>query len=272
MKISVIVTTYNRPDALKRVVDGLYCQTCLPHEIIIADDGSTHETRDMLESYTRRTDLPLFHVWQEDQGFRAARIRNKAILKSKGEYLILLDGDCLPSPHFISDHQALALHGHFFQGKRVIVNQKLADSFTQEDIRSFLNLVKHTFTNGISNSHHILRIPFFPSYTVKKQSGIRSCNMGLFREDAVAVNGFNHDFTGWGREDSEFVIRLTRYGLKRNENPFRAICFHLWHRENPRTDLNRNDYMLAQAAQSANYFCKNGLDTLTKSDLQPEKE
>ena len=86
--------------------------------------------------------------------------------------------------------------------------------------------------------------------------------MGLFRDDITAVNGFNHDFEGWGREDSEFVVRLFKYGLKRKENPFKAICFHLWHHDNKRNCLEKNDRILKKVMESESFFCKSGLNEL----------
>jgi len=236
-------------------------QTRIPHEIIDADDGSTPETARMLAPYMVRSDVRVLHVWQEDRGFRAAKIRNKAILKSSGEYLLLLDGDCIPERHFVADHLGLAEEGCFFQGKRVLVNQKIAREFDHREL-SFFKRVFHGITAGLSNRHHLVRIPFFPSYKVKKMSGVRSCNMGVFKKDVEAVNGFNHEFTGWGREDSEFVIRLFRYGLRRKENPFKAICYHLWHRENSRNDLKKNDGILENAMASSAFFCESGLNQL----------
>ncbi len=262
MKVSVIVPTYNRPKALKKVLDGLVNQTRLPHEIIIADDGSTQETARVLAPYLAQSDNLVHHVWQKDKGFQAARIRNKAILKSTGEYLLLLDGDCIPERHFVADHLDMAEEGCFFQGKRVLVNQTIVHRFDHRDMESFFKLMCHVMTAGISNSHHVLRIPFFPPYKVEKLSGVRSCNMGLFKKDVEAVNGFNHDFTGWGREDSEFVIRLFRYGLKRKENPFKAICYHLWHPENSRNNLGKNDKILEKAIASKFSFCDSGLNQL----------
>ncbi|MCP3872911.1 MAG: glycosyltransferase [Desulfobacteraceae bacterium] len=264
MKTSVIVTTYNRPGALKRVLDGLLCQTRLPDEIIVADDGSDHSTKTMLTPYLDDAQSKIKHVWQEDKGFRAARSRNLAIKESNGDYLILLDGDCIPEKHFIKDHLDLAQKGCFFQGKRVIVNQFAEKEFDHKTCNSKSELMVHALKNKISNRHHIVRICFFPSYTTKKLSGVRSCNMGLFRDDIWAVNGFNHDFEGWGREDSELVVRLFKYGLKRKENPFRAICFHLWHNENKRNHLEENDRILEQVAQSESFFCHSGLKELDK--------
>lgn len=262
MKISVIITTYNRPDALKKVLDGLLHQTLLPDEIIIADDGSGNSTKVMLQSYLNHSQIRIRHVWQEDKGFRAARIRNKAIFASTGEYLLLLDGDCIPGKYFVRDHMDLAQKGCFFQGKRVLVEKSVEQIFNRTNCNSTARLIIHALKNEISNSHHIIRIPFFPSYKVKKLSGIRSCNMGVFRDDIFAVNGFNHNFEGWGREDSEFVARLYKYGLKRKENPFRAICFHLWHDESTRGSLKRNDKILKETLKLESFSCKSGLNDM----------
>ena len=259
MTISIIVTTYNRPDALKKVLDGLLNQTHLPDEIIIADDGSGDETKQVLIPYLKHKNLQVIHVWQEDKGFRLAEIRNKAILESGSEYLVFLDGDCIPDKYFVEDHLNLAQKGCFFQGKRVIVSQKVSPGFTFRDANSILCLLKY-LVSGISNSHHIIRIPFFPSYTTSKLSGVRGCNMGFFKTDLLSVNGFNQEFKGWGREDSEIVIRMYKYGIKRKENSFRAICYHLWHGENTRESIDQNDQLLDNALKSNSYYCNIGLD------------
>ncbi len=268
MKVSVIVTTYNRPDALKKVILALNSQTRPPDEILVADDGSGPETRNVISSFQHNSGPPLYHVWQEDKGFRLSRIRNRAVLKSRGEYLILLDGDCIPNRFFVADHLDLAEKGYFFQGKRALVNQKLAGGFDFNDTESFVRLICHTLSGYISNAHHIIRIPFFPSSRNRKMSGVRGCNMGFFRQDVEAVNGFNHEFESWGREDSEFVARLFRFGLKRKEHPFRAICYHLWHRENKGTCLEKNEDLLKQALASDAFCCARGLRDL--KDFNPD--
>jgi glycosyltransferase involved in cell wall biosynthesis len=259
MRISVIVTTYNRPDALKKVLDGLLHQTRLPDEIIIADDGSGDETRIMLQTYLKHSQIGVKHVWQKDKGFRLAEIRNKAILQSNSEYLIFLDGDCIPEQHFIEDHLSLAQKGFFFQGKRVIISQNATINFSFHDTNSIWRLLKHAVTSTVSNSHHIIRLPFFPSYTTAKLSGIRGCNMGFFKDDLLSINGFNQEFKGWGREDSEIVVRMYKLGIKRKEHPFRAICYHLWHKENQRHELEQNDQLLGQAMESDSYYCNIGI-------------
>jgi glycosyltransferase involved in cell wall biosynthesis len=263
MKLSVIVTTYNRPDALKKVLEGLYAQTRLPDEILVADDGSGPGTGAMLRAFENRTGPLVVHIWQKDLGFRAALARNKAVVTSSGDYLVFLDGDCIPDRHFVSDHLALAEPGCFFQGKRILVDEKTSEGFDITDCSSFGRLVGHAMAGRLGNAHHVFRIPFVPG--LKKShglSGIRSCNMGVFRADVVAVNGFNHDFEGWGREDSEFAVRLFKHGLVRKEHSFRAICYHLWHPENSRIRLSDNDRLLEAAMVADTSVCRNGLNSL----------
>ena len=259
MKISVIVTTYNRPDALKKVVRGLLSQTKSPHEIIIADDGSSRETQHLINELAAAALCPIIHIRQEDRGFRAAMIRNLAIKKSTGEYIVSLDGDCIPEIHFIEDHLKLAKEGFFFQGKRVLVGKKFSKSFFFKHTQKKINLLLKSIRGEISNIHHTVRMPFFPISETKKLSGIKSCNMGIFKKDLYAVNGFNQDFIGWGREDSELAVRLYNLGLKRRGHPFMAICFHLWHSENDRTRMGINDKLLQEQIDSKITACKNGI-------------
>jgi len=260
VKVSVIVSTYNRPGALVKVLDGLIHQSRLPDDIIIADDGSTKETKQAIEPFLSSTDLRCVHVWHEDTGFRLAKIRNEAIKASQADYLVFIDGDCIPQHNYIQDHLALAKKGCFFQGKRVIVSEKISPAFTYNDTTSVLGLFKDLFSGNISNGHHIVRFPFLPPYKTDRMSGIRGCNMGFYKEDLLAVNGFNQAFKGWGREDSEIVARLYNFGVQRREHPFRAICYHLWHKENSRNAIDKNDRLLENALASNDYFCQSGIN------------
>lgn len=260
MKLSLIITTYNSPEQLEKVLDAVQAQRHLPDEVIIADDGSGGETRERVQTFEGRYPKSVSYMWQEDQGFRAARIRNLAIHQSTGAYIVLLDGDCVPSQHFVEDHLALAERGHFFQGKRVLVSQKRSPTFSCTLANSFKHLAGALIRGDLSHVHHLIRLPAFPARRSRSLDGIKSCNMGFFRDDIVAVNGFNEDFVGWGREDSELVVRFYRYGLWRKDHPFMAQCFHLWHPELDRGSLSTNDHLLKKAMASHEFFCKNGLD------------
>lgn len=257
MKISVIVTTYNRPEALLEVLKGLIQQVQLPNEVVVADDGSTDETRTAVARMKDLCPFSVQHVWQEDRGFRLARIRNKAILASRGSYIVMLDGDCIPDTRFVQDHLSIAEVGHFFQGKRVLVQQKAVGKFTHRSIGRFR--IRNLFARGIENRHHLISVPFFPALRSTQISGIRGCNMGFFREDIFKVNGYNECFIGWGREDSELAVRFYKAGLRRKEHPFKAICYHLWHPEKYRERLTINDTLLQKAIKSDGYRCTNGL-------------
>ncbi|MCP3950848.1 MAG: glycosyltransferase [Desulfobacterales bacterium] len=259
MQISVIMTTYNRPEALERVIDGLQVQTRLPGEVIVADDGSGSETAALIERFSGTSPFPLHHVWHADKGFRAASIRNKAIQKSIGNYILSLDGDCVPERHFIEDHARLAEQGFFYQGRRMLVSRALSSRFTFNRSDTVWKKMKLLVSGQIGNGHHLLRVPWLPPCVSTSLGGVMSCNMGFYRDDLLAVNGFNEDFTGWGREDSELAVRLFNYGIKRKSHPFMAICFHLWHPENDRSHLLDNDDLLATAQDSGDYFCKNGI-------------
>lgn len=262
MNVSVIITTYNRPEALKQVIQGLLGQTRVPDEIVIADDGSSFETGDLVKQLIARAgSCRMVHVWQEDKGFRAARARNLAIKETTGDYIIFLDGDCIPGIHFVEDHLGLAKSGCFFQGKRILVEKKWAKTFVFENTKQTLGLILAGMKNKISHVHHLMRLPFWPISENTKLSGIKSCNMGFFKEDLLAVNGFNQDFTGWGREDSELALRLFNLGLKRRGHPFKAICFHLWHEENDRARMEINDGLLKEQRKSRQIVCKNGMYT-----------
>jgi glycosyltransferase involved in cell wall biosynthesis len=260
LNVSLIITSYNRPEYLKKVLQGVLLQRFIPSEILVADDGSDEETKKVVDEFRGLVACPVLHVWHEDLGFRAAKIRNEAIKRAAGDYVVFLDGDCVPTPQFISDHLALAEEGHFFQGKRMLLSKESSPLFTASRIGDGGYLFRLFLTRGVSNSHHLLRVPLFPALKSRNLKGMRGCNMGFYRKDLIAVNGFNEDFVGWGREDSELAVRLYRYGLTRRTHPFRAVCFHLWHEENARDRLADNEQLLRKAMGSSDYRCKNGIE------------
>lgn len=257
MRLSVIVTTYNSPSFLKKVLDGFLIQTTMPDEVLVADDGSGEDTRRVIEEFEIKASFPVIHVWQEDKGFRAARIRNKAIAKASGDYFILLDGDCVINRHFIGDHALLAEKGCFIQGKRVLVEKGAVLNFDCHQANSFLQLSRMAVTGQIANCHHLVRLPY-SGFKNRKLKGIKSCNMSFFRSDVMAVNGFNEDFEGWGNEDSELAFRFFKYGLFKKVHPFKVVCFHLWHTANKQVS-NGNRQLLTETTASTGYYCRNGL-------------
>lgn len=259
IKVSVVISTYNRPDYLTRVIEGYLSQTRLPDEIIIADDGSRDDTAAMVAALRAAANVPIVHVWHEDRGFRAARIRNKAVARSSGQYIILCDDDCIPAAALVEDHLRYSRQGCFIQGHRVLLGAGISDSFSLED-RSLLRLLDLARKGQANNIKNALRLPLPLVRISQSLRGIRSCNMSFYRNDFIAVNGFNEDFEGWGKEDSELAVRLYKYGLKRKDLKFRACCYHLFHPYYDRDNLERNIGLLEKAQVASGYFCSNGVD------------
>ncbi|NTV97643.1 MAG: glycosyltransferase [Chlorobiaceae bacterium] len=255
---SLVITTYNWPEALDLTLRSVFAQSELPDEIIVADDGSTGHTAELIESHRAKSGISLIHVWQEDRGFRAAASRNRAIAAASGEYIVIVDGDMILHRDFIRDHKKFALEGTFIQGSRVLISQ----ANTSKRLRTRNTKVLWS-EFGIENRIHAIHVSLLAQILAsinKKLHGIRSCNMSFFKEDCVRVNGFNEDFTGWGREDSEFAVRMINSGILRRNLKFSAIAYHLWHEENKRDSLPENDLLLEKALKEMAKFCQNGID------------
>ena len=256
--VSLIITTYNWEKALEQVIKSAFNQSVLPDEMIIADDGSKPSTKELIRGFQKDSPISLIHSWQEDLGFRAAMSRNKAIARASNEYLIIIDGDIVLHPDFIRDHQKHAEKNQFTIGPRVILSEQTSNLIFNQKINSI-----SYFTKGIRNRKNTVRSPILTklfSTQTTSLKGIRSCNMGFLKEDAIKINGFNEDFTGWGREDSEFAVRLFNAGLKRKNIKFNAIGYHLYHPENTRKNLQKNDEILENSISSKIIRCDNGLD------------
>jgi len=257
MRVSVIITTYNRPDALLLVLQSIESQTKLPEEVIIADDGSDDNTEKLITNYQESSSLNIIHSWQEDKGFRAAKSRNKAIAISNFEYIVLVDGDMILHPKFIQDHLDNAEPGYFIQGTRVLLTQNRT---RQALINSSVNF--SFLSKGLRNRKNAIHSNYFAKLLSKKKNyiqGIKTCNMSFYKEDCLNINGFNNDFEGWGREDSEFAVRLLNSGINRKNVRFNMIQFHLWHKEATRDSLGHNDATLHSAIDNHVNWCDNGI-------------
>ena len=257
MRVSLIITTYNRPDALLLVLRSIEGQITLPYEVIIADDGSTNDTKEVITSFQEKSDILVIHSWQEDSGFRVAKSRNKAISKSNGDYIVLVDGDMILHPEFINDHINNAQPSYFVQGSRVLLTQdKTKQALDQQKINFSL------LSNGLQNRKNAIHsnsLTTLFSNTKNTLRGIKSCNLAFFKQDCISVNGFNNEFVGWGREDSEFIMRLLNSGINRKNVRFNAIQFHLWHHENKRDSLEKNEAILQNTINNQIKWCDSGL-------------
>ncbi len=257
MKVSLIITTYNWVSALNAVLESILHQNELPDEVIIADDGSGEETVAFIAEKAKNFPVPLIHSWQEDVGFRLSMSRNKAIAKAKGDYIIMIDGDIVLSPDFIKSHKKAAKPGWFVQGGRVLLNQELSEKIC----RHFF--LPSFFVKGMKNRKNSISSPLLASlfsYERNNDKATRGCNMAFWRQDVIEVNGFNQDFTGWGREDSEFVHRMLNLGKKRLYLKFAGVGFHLYHNENSRASLSENDNILGNTISNKLTRCNNGIE------------
>ncbi|MCH2126223.1 MAG: glycosyltransferase [Pirellulaceae bacterium] len=257
LKISVLVTTHEQPTYLRKVLTGYLDQTRPPDEIIVADDGSGKPTADVVNEFTRRAAFPVIHVWQQHtKVVRLSHLRNLATRASKGDYIIYTDGDCVPTRHFVADHEQLARPGWFTQGKRMWIKESILQDFTGRE--KLLHMLYHATRRKLTKPHYLLHRPgrFLEKLTIE---GVRGCNMAFFRDTVEQVNGHNQDFVGFWRQDSEFALRVMRSGVRRQDALFSAMLFHLEH-EKPLViaDLERNSHLLAKA-RTGPIYTPNGL-------------
>jgi len=233
--ISVIVSTYNWPRALAVVLDSLACQSDLGFEVVVADDGSAPETRALVAIRAANYPVPLRFVWQDDQGFRAAASRNQAVAKSRGDYLLFLDGDCLVLANFVATHRRLARSDWFVVGNRILLSETLTASVLAGGRPVFwytlMEFLKARRRGEINRLLPLVRLPdgCFRLLRPRRWQGAMTCNLAVWRDDFYRVNGFDEDFVGWGHEDAEFVGRLINSGVFRKEGRFAAPVLHLWH-------------------------------------------
>ena len=215
MLISVIVTTYNRPLALERVLQGLSLQTDSDFEVVVADDGSGPQTKDLLARWEKNPKFRLTHAWQEDLGFRLNASRNNGIRHSSGDYIIVLDGDCIPRKTFVAEHRKLAENGWAVAGNRCLFSKRLTDQIEAGAVDvlgwNWTDFLAARVRGDINRLDALIVLPpdmAFRYKTAYKWTRLRGCNMGFFREDACKVNGFDESFTQWGLDDSDFAARL----------------------------------------------------------------
>ena len=266
MRIAVIPATYNRPDMLAALFEGYLAQDYKDFEIIIADDGSGEATREVVKHYQQRAPFRIAHAWQENQGYRAGTIRNKAVAQSKADYLIFTDQDCVPRPDFLSNHQRIAERGWFVAGNRVLLSEGFTNHIlTSSDFihdKSLTQWIYAWMHRDINRIQPLLELPDGPWRKLhpKRWRGAKTCNLGVWRDDYVAVNGMDESYSGWGLEDSDLVIRLIRAGIEHKSGRYACPVFHLWHRESSRSSLEENRLRLDQVLTSAYTRAIKGMD------------
>ena len=273
MTLSLIISTYNWPRALELCLESVMRQSTMPSEILIADDGSGASTREVVEHFAGLSPVPLRHIWHEDRGFRAAAIRNRAIAASQSDYVILVDGDMILQRNFIRDHLGFAKRGYYVSGSRGMISaartQELLDG-------NHPGRALSAWSKGISCRGNAMRNPFAARLyrALAPEHNPRSCNMGIWRDDLIRINGFDEGFEGWGFEDTELGLRLRNSGVRQRRIKFQGIAFHLYHGKAARDNCKINEQRYLESLREHRTRCEKGLDSHlaeTAPDTQPSK-
>ena len=258
MKTSLLISTYNWPEALELVLLSVIKQKVLPNEVIIADDGSSGETLNLIERFKTKFSIPLLHVWHEDEGFRKSIILNKAIAKTNGDYIIQVDGDCILHQNFIKDHLDNRAEHTYLYGARVNIKQSfLKTLFVTKKIHF------NAFSKGINKRTRAIYNVLLGSFSKPHDAfsdKFRGCNTSFLKTDFIAINGYNEDFKGWGREDSELALRFHNNKLKAKRLRYIGIVFHIYHHEKSRDRLTINDEIEQNTINNKLVWTKNGID------------
>ncbi|UZO80487.1 glycosyltransferase family 2 protein [Aquimarina sp. ERC-38] len=255
---SLVTPTYNWPEALELLLLSVKKQSLLPNEVIIADDGSGEATTQLINKIKKDFPVPLHHIWHADIKNRKPAIMNKAIASSTSDYIIEIDGDIIMHRDFIKDHVSMIKKGQFLYGSRVNITETyLKTLFTKKQV-SF-----NFFSKGIKNRGRTIRIPLL-AYLYqpedKRSSKLRGCNMSFWKEDFIAVNGFNESLTGWGIDDSEMIQRLINIGIKGKRLKYKGLVYHIYHKEQDKSHIEVNKIIERETTEQGIIFIEKGID------------
>ncbi len=252
--ITLLISTYNWPNALDLVLKSIFIQSMLPLEIVIADDGSSDETKKVIDKYKKISNIPLIHVWHEDLGFRKSLILNKAIDISSGEYIVQIDGDIILDKNFIKDHYKQRRKGFFVAASRACINPQKSEEILKNGHIQF-----SFFTSGLDTRFNALRVPIICNFIQNKSTSswnVKGCNMAFWKKDFVDINGYYNDFKGWGWEDYELAQRFINNGVRKRRVKWSAIGYHIFHKLNSRgnSDINEKVYRETLTKKLTNRF------------------
>ncbi|SFE71547.1 glycosyltransferase family 2 protein [Thermophagus xiamenensis] len=267
IKATVIFTTYNQPEWLRKVLWGYECQTEKNFEIVIADDGSGEETQKVIDHFKSNSLLNIQHVWHPDDGYQKCTILNKAIIASQSEYLIFTDGDCIPRKDFVEVHLKYAESGYFLSGGTLRLPLSLSKKITRQDVieERVFNL-KWLYTHGLPRtfkSTKLFNISWYSSllnrFTPTKASW-NGHNSSGWKADIVAINGFNETML-YGGQDRELGERLINYGIKSKQIRYSAVCVHLEHGRPYKTkeSIQRNKAIRAEVRRKNRFWMDDGI-------------
>lgn len=258
MKTALLISTYNWNDALILVLNSLKIQTVLPTEVLIADDGSRSETKELIEKFESESSIPIKHIWHEDLGFRKSKILNKSIANTNCEYIIQIDGDCIMHPKFIEDHLSFVSENKYLYGTRAGIKKESLSYIFKNNIYMF-----NFFSKDISKRSRAIHCLFLAKNNkphINYSTQFRGCNVSFWRKDFIEVNGYNEDFEGWGREDSDLVIRMNNKGVLAQRLRYVGIVYHIYHKDNSRDNFLKNDAIQNETIKNKLIRCEKGVD------------
>lgn len=263
---TLIVSTYEMPRHLELVCAALERQSARNFEVIVCDDGSGEETRQIIEGFKARARFDVIHLWQENRGFRKCRILNQGLRRARGQTLIFLDGDCVPHRHFIRDHVEQQEPGTYLAGRRVELGRSISEWLTPERVRAGffdhprLKLAWSVWQGDSENFQRSFRVPFPALRSVlgmDRVDDLKGCNYSVSRDALEALNGFDEEYEGYGREDTDVELRLQNLGLRIKSLKGLALQFHVWH---PRREFTpANDDRLDEVRRTGRVRCERGL-------------
>lgn len=257
MTVALLITTYNWPEALELVLQSVLNQSRLPDELIIADDGSTDETRLLINKFRSLFSNELTHVWQEDRGFRKSEILNRALKICNSDYIVQIDGDCILHKHFIKDHVRFSEPKVYLYGSRVNTKESFIEDLFNKKKTEF-----SPFDKQISKRTRAIYLPVL-SKTYKPtndlSSKIRGCNFSFWRKDALAIRGYDEIYKGWGKEDSDFAARLLHNGILGKRIRYAGIVYHLWHKEAEKDHISISNSYLKSVLEEKRIYPQEGM-------------
>lgn len=256
LKVAILISTYNWPEALELVLLSILQQTRMPYEVLIADDGSKDDTRRLIEEYSKKFPVPLKHAWHEDKGFRKCLILNKALQQTEADYIIELDGDIIAHPKLVADHLRSAKRGFFVQGSRTMLTEARSKEILQSKHIRFNFLSK-----GVYSRFNAIRIPLMSIFfrpDPASPHNVKGCNLAFWRDDYIKVNGYYNGFEGWGWEDFEFGARLINAGVLKKRLKMAAIGYHIFHPISSRANFLPNELIYNETVEKKMTYRDNG--------------
>ena len=273
-KITVIIATYNKVDWLRKVLEGYKYQTYANFDIIIADDGSTEETKNLIDGFKANYPVNITHLWHEDEGYRRQTILNKAIVTAENEYILFTDGDCIPRADFVETHASLAEEDYFLSGGYCKLPMNTSEAITASDIeRQDCFKVKWLKTKGVVSSKNKLKLTAkdslanFLDIVTPTGATFNNCNSSAWKSDLISINGYDERMQ-YGGPDRELGERLFNKGIKSKQIRYKAICLHLDHARGYKTkeSLDRNLAIRAEVKKDNKTWTEHGIVKKTTKD------